>query len=125
MTRVCISIGILLMLVGTGIVSGIWVNKNCDDMLARLDVIAEERSSGEYEKASEEASGMVNEWRSFRKKALIALKNNKLSDIDRLTARIETFSSVESDDSEAESAELKRLLYALKRGELPYFYSVF
>lgn len=125
MTRVSISIGILVLLIGIGIWSGVWVDRRCDKMLSRIDIIAEERKAGNYAKAKEEAAGMADDWKDFRLKALVVLKNSKLSEIDRVCSRIESLSGTDSLDAETESAELRHMLYSLKNAETPYFSSVF
>ncbi|MBE6865137.1 MAG: DUF4363 family protein [Ruminococcus flavefaciens] len=125
MTRVSISIGILVLLIGIGIWSGVWVDRRCDKMLSRIDIIAEERKAGNYAKAKEAAACMADDWKDFRLKAMVVLKNSKLSEIDRVCSRIESLSGTDSLDTETESAELRHMLYSLKNAEAPYFSSVF
>ena len=101
------------------------MDRRCERILGRIDIIAEERKAGNYAKAKEEAAGMADDWQDFRLKALVVLKNGKLSDIDRVCSRIESLSGKDSLDAETESAELRHMLYSLKNAETPYFSSVF
>ena len=39
MTRVCISIGILLAILGVSVFSGAWVNRRCSTLISEVDEV--------------------------------------------------------------------------------------
>ena len=125
MTRVKISAAILLLLVGISVFSSIWVNRSCDDMLSEIDIIYDLAENGDNHKAAVNARKMNANWESFREKASVLLKYDKLVEIDRLCSRIVHLAENEEDEMTAELAELRDMLEMLKSGETPHLTSVF
>ncbi len=119
MTRAMISIGILLTLIGTGIFSGLWVDRQCGDMLGAVGDIREDFLAGDAEHGAEKAEALRRDWEDFRKKAVLVLRNNSLADIDRLAARTAAVSRSNAGDIMTELSELERLLSALKTSAEP------
>ena len=68
---------------------------------------------------------MNADWESFREKASVLLKYDKLVEIDRLCSRIVHLAENEETEMTAELAELRDMLEMLKSGETPLFTSVF
>ena len=125
MTRVKVSAAILLLLVGISVFSSIWVNRSCDDILGEIDIIYDLAENGDNYNAAVNARKMNEDWESFREKASVLLKYDKLVEIDRLCSRIVHLAENEEDEMTAELAELRDMLEMLKSGETPLFTSVF
>ena len=125
MTRVKISAAILLMLVGISVFSSIWVNHSCDAMLSEIDIIHELEGKGDISAAADRARAMNADWESFREKASVILKYDRLIEIDRLCSRIVFLTENEEDEMTAELAELRDMMEMLKSGETPLLTSVF
>ena len=125
MTRVSVSGAILLLLIGVSIFSGIWVNCRCDVILSEINVIYDLEEMGDTSGAADKARQMNEDWESFRKKASVLLKYDKLVEIDRLCSRIVHLAENEEDEMTAELAELRDMLEMLKSGETPLVTSVF
>ena len=125
MTRVKISAAILLLLIGISAFSCIWVNRCCDAMLRKIDIIYELEEKGDISAAADRARAMNADWESFREKASVILKYDRLIEIDRLCSRIVSLAENEEDKMTAELAELRDMLEMLKSGETPLLTSVF
>ena len=125
MTRVSVSGAILLLLIGVSIFSGIWVNHCCDTILSEINVIYDLEEMGDTSGAADKARQMNEDWESFRKKASVLLKYDKLVEIDRLCSRIEHLTENEEVEMTAELSELRHMLEMLKSGETPLITSVF
>ena len=125
MTRVKISAWILLLLIGVSIFSSIWVNRRCDDMLSEIDAIYSLEEDGDISGAAEKARRINADWESFRERASVLLKYDKLVEIDRLCSRIVHLTEEEETEMTAELAELRDMLEMLKSGETPLWNSVF
>ena len=125
MTRVSVSGAILLLLIGVSIFSGIWVKCRCDVILSEINVIYDLEEMGDTSGAADKARQMNEDWDSFRKKASVLLKYDKLVEIDRLCSRIEHLTENEEDEMTAELSELQHMLEMLKSGETPLVTSVF
>ncbi|WP_294754748.1 DUF4363 family protein [uncultured Ruminococcus sp.] len=125
MTRVRISAGILVLLIGISVFSGIWVNRRCDDMLGEIDKIYELEEKGDIIGAADMSKELDANWESFRETASVMLRYDKLVEIDRLCSRIVHLAAEEGAEMEAELAELRDMLEMLKSGETPLWNSVF
>lgn len=125
MTRVRISAGILVLLIGISVCSGIWVNRRCDDMLGEIDKIYELEEKGDIIGAADMSKELDANWESFRETASVMLRYDKLVEIDRLCSRIVHLAAEEGAEMEAELAELRDMLEMLKSGETPLWNSVF
>ncbi|MDE7363740.1 MAG: DUF4363 family protein, partial [Ruminococcus sp.] len=88
MTRIKISLGIILMLILTSIFSGIWVNNQCKSIISLSEQTGEIFSNGDKEKAMQIIEQLETKWENFRKTASMLVQNSKLSEIDRICARI-------------------------------------
>lgn len=125
MTRVKISVAIILILAAVSIFSGIWVNSRCREMMERTAQAAEFFSQGNSDEAAEAAQELQKEWESFRSIAAVLLHNDKLSEIDRLCARVTGLADSQSEEFVSELTEIKHLLDMLRNGEIPKWNSVF
>lgn len=124
MTRVRISAGILVLLIGISVFSGIWVNRRCDDMLGEIDKIYELEEKGDIIGAADMSKELDANWESFRETASVMLRYDKLVEIDRLCSRIVHLAAEEGAEMEAELAELRDMFEMLKSGETPRLSSV-
>ena len=122
MTRVKISAAILLLLIGASIFTSVWVNRRCDRLLAEIKLFAQ--PAGEEEMISL-AERLNDEWESFRDRASVLLKYDKLVEIDRLCSRIVYLAENDKGEMAAELAELRDMLEMLKSGETPLLTSIF
>lgn len=125
MTRIKISILIICILILTSILSGIWINGRCKSLI-ELSVQAEEFfESGDKKKAVELTKKLETEWENFRSVASVLLQNNKLSEIDRICARIKPLAENDSEELLSELAELENMIDLLRCGEIPKITSIF
>lgn len=125
MTRVKISAAIIAILAAMSIFSGVWVNERCRSMMESASHTAELYSQGKYEDAAAQANDLCRDWESFRKGAAVLLHNDKLTEIDRLCARITELAESANDELPAELKEINRLLELLRNGEKPQINSIF
>lgn len=125
MTRIKISTAILCLLIAISIFSGIWINGKCKSLI-ELSLQAEEFfSSDEKEKAIEVTKRLETEWEDFRSVAAVLIQNNKLSEIDRICARIKHLAENDSEELLSELTELEHILDLLRNGEIPKINSIF
>lgn len=125
MTRVCISIGILLFLMGLSTFSSIWVDRQCSSIISQIDEVQELQESGSFKAAAEKAEELERSWELFRLRSSVLLKNNKLTDADRISERIYHLSFREDPGCIAETAEMRLIVDSLRRGEVPFITSIF
>ncbi len=124
MTRVKISAGILCLLVGISIFSGIWVNNRCGLMLDGVRQLEELAESNNTAQASELAAELSFQWDDFSSLAAILVKYDRLAEIGTLFSKIDYLVESESPDLIEELSELEHLLELLCRSETPVLTSV-
>lgn len=125
MTRIKISAGIILLLIGASIFSGVWVNRSCDKLMELSTKSEELISAGKTEEAVEITRRLESEWEHFRKKAAVIVRSNKLSEIDRICARLRHLTEKESEEILSELTEMEHMLEMMKESETPELTSVF
>ncbi len=125
MTRIKISVFIICLLIMTSIFSGIWINNRCKYLIELSSQAEELFSSDEKEKAVEITRKLETEWEDFRAGAAVLLQNNKLSEIDRICARVKHLAENDSDELLSELTELENMLDLLRNGEIPKINSIF
>lgn len=125
MTRIKISTAILCLLIAISIFSGIWINKKCKSLIELSSQAEEFFSSDEKEKAIEVTKRLETEWEDFRSVAAVLIQNNKLSEIDRICARIKHLAENDSEELLSELTELEHILDLLRNGEIPKINSIF
>lgn len=125
MTRIKISVFIICLLIMTSIFSGIWINNKCKYLIELSSQAEELFSSDEKEKAVEITKKLETEWEDFRTGAAVLLQNNKLSEIDRICARVKHLAENDSDELLSELTELENMLDLLRNGEIPKINSIF
>lgn len=125
MTRIKISTAILCLLIAVSIFSGIWINGKCKSLIELSSQAEEFFSSDEKEKAIEVTKRLETEWEDFRSVAAVLIQNNKLSEIDRICARIKHLTENDSEELLAELTELEHILDLLRNGEIPKINSIF
>ncbi len=125
MTRIKISVFIICLLILTSIFSGIWINNKCKYLIELSSQAEELFSSNEKEKAVEITRKLETEWEDFRAGAAVLLQNNKLSEIDRICARVKHLAENDSDELLSELTELENMLDLLRNGEIPKINSIF
>ncbi len=119
MTRLKLSLAILGLLIAAGIVSGVWVNVRCSRLIAAADTVAELYAAGSAEEAVEAAGELEQDWESFRSIAVVLIRSNKLSEVDRICTRISYYAKNGSDELVPELIELHHILEQLRDGETP------
>ncbi|MCQ2489972.1 MAG: DUF4363 family protein [Ruminococcus sp.] len=119
MTRVKISAAILSLLILTGIISGTWVNIECSRLIALADETAELYGSGASAEAAAAAEKLERAWESFRKAAVMLVKNERLSEADRICMRIGFYAKNGYDELIPELIELHHVLEQIRDGETP------
>lgn len=125
MTRVKISFVILAVMVGTSVFFGILINRKCRDFIGRTENIWELYDSGDHESACEEAREFEEKWEDFRKYSSVMIDNEKLTEIDRISARVTYLAEGDSEELHSELMELRHMIEALKKGEIPALESIF
>lgn len=121
MTRFKISICILAGMIILSIFSGVWINSKCNRILEVIETI----ESSDKESALESSKELEKIWKNFRKYAAVIIKNDKLSEIERIDSRIMYLIQDGSDEIGADLAELKQMVLMLRDGEKPLLTSVF
>lgn len=124
MTRVKISIGILLVLLFSSIFSCFWINKQCGELLDGVRSIEELAENEDYRTAESLAGELDNKWEKFSSKAAVLIKYDRLTEIGRLFAKTEHLAANESPELLAELHELEHLLALMCRSETPFLTSV-
>ena len=117
MTRARLSAAILCMLIGISIFSGSAVDRSCGRLISSSDRVWELYSAGDREAAYRCAQEMEKEWDDFRIMASVLLDNGKLSEIDRVCARIVYLVESSSEELHSELTELRHMAEALRAGE--------
>ncbi len=125
MTRVKISFFIMSLLIAASFFSGIYINSGCEKLLERVSTVQKLSSEGDTADAINCAQLFSREWEQFRKTASAMVKSDKLSEIDRIGARIVPLIQQQCDEVDADLKELEALLTALKNGEMPSLRSIF
>lgn len=124
MTRIKISAGILCTLIIMSIISGLWISRKCEHMLNIIGEICFHVNEDDTDKAAAAAKKLSEYWNKFRKTASVLVKNDKLSEIDRINSRILHLLENDSDELESELTELRSMIILMKTGETPAFTSV-
>lgn len=122
--RLKISLSIILSFVLAGIISCRWINKKCDEMLLCTSQIGESFSSGNTENALQLAESLEKYWDSFRKKASVMVKNERLSETDRIISQIAGKIENTPDEVNLSLIELTHLIELLKSSETPSLVNV-
>lgn len=125
MTRVKISVGILLALIIASIVSGLWVNDRCGQLIEAADKVAELYEGGKQTEAVATAKELEQDWESFRKTASVLVRSDRLSEVDRICTRISHYTESGSDELLPELIELHHIIELLRDGETPHLTTVF
>lgn len=125
MTRVKISLVILSVMLGTSVFFGILINGKCRDFIGRTETIWELYDSGNHEGACEEAREFEEKWENFRKYSSVMINNEKLTEIDRISARVIYLAEGDSEELHSELMELRHMVEALKKSEMPVLESIF
>ena len=124
MTRVKISCVILDVMVGISAFFAVLINRKCNDFIDRTDDIWELYVSGDHEGACDKAKEFEEKWEDFRKYSSMMVDSEKLTEIDRISARVIYLAEGDSEELHAELMELRHMVEALKKGEMPAVSSV-
>lgn len=125
MTRLKISIIIILVLVGTSIFQGLWINEKCFSLMEQTIQAEDLFRNGDTAKSGEITAELQKKWEGFRVPASVFVRDNKLTELDRLIARVHHLAENESEELPSELTELYHLLELLKNSEIPRATSVF
>lgn len=125
MTRLKISIIIIAALIGTSIYQGVMVGRECSSLMEQTAQAEEFFRSGNAEKSMDITAELQEKWEKFRSNASVFVRNNKLTELDRLVARVHHLAENESEELSSELTELYHLLELLKNSEIPKWTSVF
>ena len=110
MTRIKLSLAILILLFGISFGSQIWIDSKCRSITSVIAQTEELIMNGNQSKAVESAKLLSGEWEDFRKFAGIFVRRNKLTEADRLCARVRSLAENDSEELLAELSELKKLI---------------
>lgn len=124
MTRIKISIFIVCLLIFTSVFSGIWINGKCKSLIELSQQTGELFSADKKSEAVEVTRQLETEWENFRTYAAVLIHNNKLSEIDRICARIKHLTENNSEELLSELSELQNMFDLLRNGEIPKINSI-
>lgn len=124
MTRLKISLFIIAALIGTSVYQGNKLNNSCISLMEQTAQAEESFRSGDIGKSVDITDELQEKWEKFRKGASVFVRNNKLTELDRLVARIHHLAENESEELPSELSELYHLLELLKNSEIPQWTSV-
>ncbi|HPY84452.1 MAG TPA: DUF4363 family protein [Ruminococcus flavefaciens] len=122
MTRVKISTLILAALIGMSIFASVWVNKKCSRLIDCMDRIEQEIQEDKDTTVS--ARELEKEWTDFRKTASVMIRNDKLTEPERVAGRITLLAQQSSQDLPSAVEELRHMTRQLMHGETPKLTSV-
>ena len=125
MTRVKISFVILAVLLGMSIFSGVLINRKCSGFISRTEEIWELYDSGDHGAAFKKARALEKAWEDFRKYSSVMINNEKLTEIDRISARVIYLAEGDSEELHSELMELRHMIESMKKGETPLPESIF
>lgn len=125
MTRLKISIFIILVLVGMSVFQSMWISKSCISLMNQTSQAEDLFRNGNTAKSEEITAELQKKWKKFRVPASVFVRNNKLTELDRLIARVHHLAENESDELPSELTELYHLLELLKNSEIPRVTSIF
>lgn len=125
MTRVKMGFVILIVMVGISVFFSVLISRKCTDFISRTDKIWELYDSGNHESACDEAKAFEEAWEDFRKYSSMMINNEKLTEIDRISARVIYLAEGDSEELHSELMELRHMIESLKKGELPMPESIF
>lgn len=110
MTRVRISVGIILILVEFSIFSGIWADRKKKLLTAEARQISEAFESGRTVDAREYARILSRDWEDTRKKASFFVKYDRLLELDRIAAHFEPMAESGDDELLPQIAEFIHMI---------------
>lgn len=125
MTRLKISVGILITMTCMSIFFGVLIGRKCSGFIEKAERIRERYSDGDLEGAYDEAVGFESDWEKFRGYSAMLINNEKLLEIERISARIVYMTENEELELQSEVNELIHMLDAMKRGEIPMLSTIF
>lgn len=125
MTRLKISIFVILVLVGMSVFQSMWISKSCISLMNQTSQAEDLFRNGNTAKSEEITAELQKKWKKFRVPASVFVRNNKLTELDRLIARVHHLAENESDELPSELTELYHLLELLKNSEIPRVTSIF
>ncbi len=125
MTRLKISIFVILVLVGMSVFQSMWISKSCISLMNQTSQAEDLFRNGNTAKSGEITAELQKEWERFRVSASVFVRNNKLTELDRLVARVHHLAENESEELPSELTELYHLLELLKNSEIPRVTSIF
>lgn len=105
-------------------ITGIWVNRQCDRLVSLTDRTISLYSEGRKEEAAKSSRELESEWETFRVPASMLIYTNKLTEIDRICSRISYYAENDGVEMMSSLMELRHMLDLLKSGESPSFTTV-
>lgn len=125
MKRVRMSIGILCILIIISTLTELWITRRCRALVDEISAVSECYDSGERESAEAAAEKLSRKWDDFRKSAAFLVKNDRLSEIDRINSRIIYLIKSNNDELQSDLSELRHMIENLEKSETPLLISVF
>lgn len=125
MKRVKMSVGILCILVVLSILTELWITRRCKAFIDDISIVSERFDSGDNESAAALAERLEQKWEDFRTPASFLVRNDKLSEIDRINSRIIYLIKSNNDELQSDLSELKHMIENLEKSETPLLTSVF
>lgn len=119
MTRIKISAGILTALTIMGIISCLWINHRCSELIENVSDLQKMYLNNDEENAVITAEMLENEWVKFRKKASVLIRSEQIRDIENLFSGLKYLSCDDIYEAQKLTEEIICSLKILKSGETP------
>lgn len=125
MSRLRISIALMIVILAFCIFSVCKVNKYGKELIEIIDSITYSLENNETEKALAEAKDMNVYWDKLRNKSSMLVQNEKLLSIESSLTRIVPYIENDSDELTAELEMVRKNIIWLCSSEIPYFRNIF
>ena len=123
MTRTAVCVLLLTALTVTGVVSGIWIDRRCGDMLEGIEKVTQLAEDGDTDEAVRAAQELDSEWEKFRRSAALLVMSSKLYEPDRGFAVLE-YLAEDAGEVRVRAAELEHEIELLRDSEIPLFRTI-
>ena len=94
-------------------------------MIAETSEIAQQYMEGDIAAAQETAVMLENDWNSFNAIASVLLRNERLTEAERIVSRIGLMTEFDEKEVIPQTSELIKLLDTLRKGEIPCLNTIF
>ncbi len=106
-------------------VSGIFIIKHENSrLISVLDTIQACCDNNDMKAAAENAGKLEKLWFGYEKRMSLIVKDEKLSELNTIVAKIRPYCEEANDELEAELQNIRHQLSLIYKSELPYWYNI-